>query len=205
MQSHYDTLGVPRTATEDEIKAAYRRLSRKYHPDVSVEPDANERFQEISVAYAVLMDAASRARYDETGQSKTTPIVAQSREIVCGLVLAWVQEFGDQSHACSLTSFLHAKVAEQQRLAEKNVTDGENIVAKFKRTLGRLKFKGTGHDYVRTEIESRIGKIEAQIVLARENVERMRLVLELSRDYDYESPFGGAPAILNYLLINRSL
>ncbi|WP_295524065.1 DnaJ C-terminal domain-containing protein [uncultured Pseudacidovorax sp.] len=63
-KNHYDTLGVARDATADQIRKAYRRLARKYHPDVSKEADAQSRMREINEAYEVLGDAEKRADYD---------------------------------------------------------------------------------------------------------------------------------------------
>jgi len=63
----YDALGVPKSASRDEIQRAYRRLARQYHPDVNKEPSAEERFKEISEAYDVLSDPDTRQRYDQFG------------------------------------------------------------------------------------------------------------------------------------------
>ncbi len=68
-RDYYEVLGVSRTATQAEIKTAFRTLARKYHPDVSQEPDAEERFKEINEAYAVLSDAEKRAAYDRFGRA----------------------------------------------------------------------------------------------------------------------------------------
>ncbi|MGE5105685.1 MAG: DnaJ C-terminal domain-containing protein [Betaproteobacteria bacterium] len=67
-KDYYATLGVERTATADAIKAAYRKLARKYHPDVSKEAGAEEKFKEVSEAYETLKDPEKRAAYDELGR-----------------------------------------------------------------------------------------------------------------------------------------
>ncbi|MFD6493793.1 DnaJ C-terminal domain-containing protein [Streptomyces sp. NPDC059944] len=64
----YEVLGVPRTATQDEIQQAYRTLARRYHPDVNKDPGAEERFKDLNEAHSVLSDPATRARYDRFGE-----------------------------------------------------------------------------------------------------------------------------------------
>jgi curved DNA-binding protein len=66
-KDYYDILGVSRNATQDEIQRAYRKLARKYHPDVNKEPGAEEKFKEINEAYEVLKDPEKRSKYDQLG------------------------------------------------------------------------------------------------------------------------------------------
>jgi molecular chaperone DnaJ len=68
-RDYYEILGVPRNASEGELKAAFRKLARKYHPDVSTEPDSEERFKEVNEAYAILSDVEKRAAYDRFGHA----------------------------------------------------------------------------------------------------------------------------------------
>ncbi len=68
-KDYYNVLGVPRDADQDAVKRAYRRLARKFHPDVSKEPEAKQRFQEVGEAYEVLKDPQKRAAYDRFGEN----------------------------------------------------------------------------------------------------------------------------------------
>ncbi len=71
-KDYYKTLGVERDAAQNDINKAYRRLARKYHPDISKEPSAEERFKEVGEAYEVLKDPEKRAAYDQLGSEWQT-------------------------------------------------------------------------------------------------------------------------------------
>ena len=68
-RDYYEVLGVSKTATDAEIKSAFRKLAKKYHPDVSKEENAAEKFKEVQEAYAVLSDPDKRKKYDQFGHS----------------------------------------------------------------------------------------------------------------------------------------
>lgn len=67
-KDYYKTLGLTKTATDDEIKKAYRKLALKYHPDKNKSPLAEEKFKEIAEAYEVLSDKKKREVYDRYGE-----------------------------------------------------------------------------------------------------------------------------------------
>ena len=68
-RDYYESLGIHKGASDDEIKAAFRKLARQYHPDVSKAADAEEKFKEINEAYGVLSDQQKRTQYDRFGKA----------------------------------------------------------------------------------------------------------------------------------------
>ncbi len=78
-KDYYEILGVPRNASQEEIKKAFRRLARKYHPDINKSPEAQEKFKEINEAYQVLSDPEKRKLYDRYGHSAFEGVGAQEQ------------------------------------------------------------------------------------------------------------------------------
>ena len=68
-RDYYEVLGISKSASADEIKRAYRKMAKKYHPDVNKEPGAEEKFKEVQEAYDVLSDDNKKAAYDRYGHA----------------------------------------------------------------------------------------------------------------------------------------
>src|SRR6187200_184509 len=79
-KDYYDVLGVQKTVTKDELKSVYRKLALKYHPDRNKSSEAEEKFKEISEAYAVLSDPDKRQRYDTYGHVGTEEVFRGSED-----------------------------------------------------------------------------------------------------------------------------
>jgi curved DNA-binding protein len=90
-KDYYAVLGVPRDASDDDIKKAYRKLARKYHPDVSKETDAEAKFKEVGEAYETLKDREKRAAYDQLGRHAAGEEIRPPPE--------WQQSFGGEQFA----------------------------------------------------------------------------------------------------------
>ena len=96
---YYKTLGVAEDASSDQIKRAYRKLARKYHPDVSQETDAEERFKEVGEAYDVLKDAEKRGAYDE--------LRLQPHGSDFDVPPGWHHEFRSSGNSAAFSDFFH--------------------------------------------------------------------------------------------------
>ena len=92
---YYDRLGVDKNASQDDIKKAYRKLSKKYHPDLNQEPGAEEKYKEVQEAFERLGDPQKRAQYDQFGQPAPMVVLVAKALVVTNKVasvtsLIWV-------------------------------------------------------------------------------------------------------------------
>ena len=113
-QDYYQTLGVSKTATEAEIKRAYRDLAKKYHPDHNQgDKNAEEKFKAINEAYEVLKDKEKRARYDQLGSSYKQ----------------WEQNGGSSAIPCAMPTVNGFKKALEKPILEATYTMSSPMMA----------------------------------------------------------------------------
>jgi len=173
-KDYYKTLGVERGAGDEEIKKSYRKLARKYHPDVSKEPNAKEKFQEVSEAYETLRDKDKRAAYDNLGRHDAGQDFRPSHD--------WYQRFGARFQAeesedlggidlSDLFESLGMRRAKGFRRPERGrvPVPGEDYAVTVRLTLEEA--------YRGTEREFQIGdrRIQARIPKGATDGERLRL------------------------------
>lgn len=121
-RDYYEILGVPRNASEEEIKKAFRRLAFKYHPDHNKEPGAEEKFKEINEAYEVLSDTKKRASYDRYGRATT-------------LDWAGFDEFNFGGLGDIFDAFFGATTSAQQRTPRKGNDLKANLTISFEEAV----------------------------------------------------------------------
>ena len=106
-RDYYEVLGVSRDASKDEIKRAYRKMAKKYHPDVNKAPDAADKFKEVNEAYEVLSDENKKAAYDRYGHAAFEQGVQVLEDLVARdladlkiwtLVISSVHSLAEDSH-----------------------------------------------------------------------------------------------------------
>ena len=127
-KDYYEVLGVPRNATQEEIKKAYRRLARKYHPDFNKDPEAQEKFKEINEAYQVLSDPEKRKLYDQYGHAAFHG-TAEQREEPWGDIFETIEDI--------FRSFGFEEVFERRgrRRTQRRPIKGEDIYQTVELTL----------------------------------------------------------------------
>lgn len=181
MTEHYETLGVERGASEDEIRKAARRAASRAHPDR--EGGSDERMQAVNKARDVLLDPERRARYDAgEGDAPLRTTETMARDMMTQIFAAALDNDEDPLHAVrgALTG---AKSALAANTAKVNLQ-----IAKLKRRQGTVKTKNGAENHVEALIADKLAKLERETAFAAELAAVHKRVGELLEDY--EGPAG---------------
>ena len=118
-KDYYKIMGLAKSATKDEVKRAYKKLARKYHPDVSKEKDAEAKFKELGEAYEVLKDTEKRAAYDQLGEHWKVvqeALLPQAGMLDLNLVAVIIREQMPQNLVTFLSPYSESNIDQMQAL-----------------------------------------------------------------------------------------
>lgn len=186
MSSHYETLGVAKNADAADIKRAYRRKSRKVHPDRGGDHNA---MIAVNRAYKTLSDPEKRAYYDSTGQDQPseTPLDVKVRAILMQLFLSALDQASDQHDVIEL---MRDQIRKNQADAINKVAELRTKAAVLEQRRKRLRYKGTDRNFLLDVLEQQIGAMKEGA--ARMETESKAIgdrALELLKDFSYHPEF----------------
>ena len=174
----YETLGVPPDATAAQIKKAYRRQARKYHPDSNPgDPDAEARFKEVTRAYEVLSDPDRRARYDRTGDtSAPAPPDAELAAILVPILdwaIADAAGFGGDPTRSDLVAKMRDRLGTAISDAEKQVANLEKTLKILRKTQGRFTTPEGRINLFEEALAARVRHVEGEIQTGKNELDRL--------------------------------
>lgn len=187
MSDLYEVLGVPRDATPDQIKKAYRHLAKTHHPDTGGDAEA---FRRISHAFEVLSDPARRAKYDATGDDTQTPdpeasrraqVFAIVRTIISGLVTG-------SNEDPAYTDFRARILRDLAHRRQSMETDKVNVlhsITRVRRFLGRFR-PDEGENLIEDIIRQDLAELEKRVKVIEDGLELHERVTQFFLGYRYE-------------------
>lgn len=181
--SHYDTLGVPKDADDETIKRAYRRQSRKHHPDRH--GGNHQAMVALNRAFETLSDPDKRRRYDQSGEDGPAfpPLEARARQVLMQLFAQCVEHLPD---TVDVVQVMRESLNEALRGGERLRHKTEGAIARMQRKLKRIKFRGEGRNFLADCLEQRISAMESTLSKIDEAKREQDRALELLADFEFE-------------------
>lgn len=186
---HYETLGVDKSATPDEIRQAYRRASAKYHPDR--EGGDEEKMKAINEAFETLCDPEKRKAYDEGGDIFARPVKPEEHLILDAFINS-VAEDADGRYDWLDQTRTRLKNHKAHKAASAKAMRGQ--MRRLVRGLKKLKFKGNGSGLLVKVIETKISSLEREAKSLEEELPVYDRALAMLDDYDWQAEPGESRA-----------
>lgn len=185
MTDHYDTLGVPHNASEEEIRKAYKKKAQGEHPDKGGDV---EKFQQITVAARVLSDQKSRERYDRTGEDDVIDLDSQAEQNIATLFTNICNDKDVDVSAMNIMKMMRETIGQNMQKVLSNIEDSKRQAKKFRKALKRLhwKKKSDTPSSIAVMVGRQITMLEKNIENAREQVEICTLMLDKVAEYEYD-------------------
>lgn len=178
MEDLYDTLGVKRDATQEEIKESYRNLAKETHPDKGGD---TEKFQKLQLAYSILSNQEKRERYDKTGATAKTPFDALLINYINGIVGEVLSSGKDVDLIDLIKKVTKDSIRQFDKAHDSLVREKGRVEALAK----SFKIK-KGTDYITPILSDRIRLIERQQATNREEKKTLEDIYEVICGYDYD-------------------
>lgn len=185
----YEVLSVPRDATTEQVKAAYRRLAQKHHPDKNNGDDV--QFKQIQRAYDVLGDAERRKRYDETGEQTDSagPTLEQiAQEALSNLFVQVVDKF--YSDSFNLKEEAERQIRRNIGQIHEAIKKDENKCARNEKAKSRLKPRSPGNQFLINALDADTRRTRQNINNLQQNIEIGNLMIKMLEDYKYVADEG---------------
>ena len=183
MSDHYETLGVSRDASKEEIKKAHRKKVKAEHPDAGGDP---EKFMLIQIAYEVLTDDERRERYDK-GEPDPPSIIQEAFTFVANMFKTLIDK-SDESMICvDIVGRMVGIVAMEKDNVKKQVRTWEKRIKLYEQMTKRLTFKGNKRPNILTGLLNReLQGFRNAIKQAEKQIEMLTLATEIIKEYEFE-------------------
>ena len=182
----YEVLGVARDADDAVIKAAYRKLAFKYHPDQNPDGGAAEKFVQIAIAYEILSNSQERAYYDRTGQREVDNTEQLACQKMAGSLMSIIQLSGERVTKVDVIGSIN-DTFRNGIIGEKDKIKGMKKQIKFIKGVNkRLKCSNTDGSFLKTCLTDTIQWLTVAIGSAEKEIMVLEKAIEMLNDYEFE-------------------
>lgn len=180
----YETLGVPRDASPDQVKRAYRARAHKAHPDRPGGTD--EAFHQVQVAHDILIDPSRRKAYDEHGHTGPAPDQRQMVTMAIATMVVSLVESGVDLEHTDLKAQMVAGVRQTIEQMHAARRAGEEKIARQEKAMARFRRKGGGDNVLAQLLEGRIRELRGGLAIAEQQLELARELIAVLEEYSYQ-------------------
>lgn len=183
MENLYKILGLNKNASEDDIKKAYRKLSKQYHPDLNNGVESRE-YIDIITAYKILINPEKKRIYDETGEIKSNPDDTRQK-IVSNILGIFNNIISNQSinlHQNDIFDIMRNTIKDEQKKIENEIKNMNILIARYKLAGSKIKSKET---FLKDFIEIRIEECKRKQTILRDAVEEGNKTIKVINKFKY--------------------
>jgi curved DNA-binding protein CbpA len=179
-KSYYEELGIPDTATDEEIRQAYRRRAKQAHPDKGGNA---EKMTQVNRAYETLIAPERRLTYDRNGQDRPPLVDQMAQATILKNIMNWM---ASDHNSGDMIADITAQLNREQEHLQGQVAEGTAMLTKLRKRANKLKFRGRGPDLIRQLVTQKITEIKHMVERTRDQADGLDRAKEMLKTYDYE-------------------